>query len=332
MGPIAVDEVEIAVSHGGICHSDENLQNNDWGMTVYPFVAGHEFESRVVRVGSSIRNFSVGDRVGAGWFSHTDSDGPCALSGDHTISPTSQGTVVGRHGGLLIASGSRGPRSSRSMTAFRWGRPVRCSAAGPRSGPRSGSSPLRPIGGGGRNRWSRPSGAQIRSILGVSRHGLHEPGFEAGGSRAIWCSRRGRRIGCGSDRGSGRDARSSDHHHEFEHRLGRVYRDARALRPGSRRGRGHGPHSRPGLQSHQCRNVRSPDRPLPAPPTPDQRSILPVDTGSPRRPSIFRSNRSTKPSITFSPEMPGTAWSSIFPPEEVLIRSWGRVDLTGRGF
>lgn len=28
-GPIAPDEVEIAVSHCGICHSDQNMRNND---------------------------------------------------------------------------------------------------------------------------------------------------------------------------------------------------------------------------------------------------------------------------------------------------------------
>ncbi len=66
LGPLGADEVEIAVSHCGICHSDQNMRNNDWGMTVYPFVGGHEVEGRIVRVGSSIRNFAVGDRVGAG--------------------------------------------------------------------------------------------------------------------------------------------------------------------------------------------------------------------------------------------------------------------------
>lgn len=69
-------------------------------MTLYPFVGGHEVEGRIVRVGSSIRNFAVGDRVGTGWFGHTDADCPGALAGNHNVSPTSQGTVVARHGGF----------------------------------------------------------------------------------------------------------------------------------------------------------------------------------------------------------------------------------------
>ena len=100
LGPIGSDEVEIVVSHCGICHSDHNMRKNDWGITAYPFVGGHEVEGRIARIGSAVRNFAVGDRVGAGWFSHTDSDCPCALAGNHNVSPTTQGMVVGRHGGF----------------------------------------------------------------------------------------------------------------------------------------------------------------------------------------------------------------------------------------
>lgn len=99
-GPLGDDEVEIEVTHCGICHSDHNMRNDDWGMTVFPFVGGHEVEGRVARIGASVTGFAIGDRVGAGWFSHTDHDCPCALSGSHNLSPTSQGMVVGRHGGF----------------------------------------------------------------------------------------------------------------------------------------------------------------------------------------------------------------------------------------
>jgi len=41
-GRLGHDEVEIAVEHCGICHSDLNMVDNDWGMTEYPLVPGHE--------------------------------------------------------------------------------------------------------------------------------------------------------------------------------------------------------------------------------------------------------------------------------------------------
>ena len=66
LGPIGEDEVEIEVAHCGICHSDLSMANNDWGLTEYPFVGGHEVEGRVARIGDSVTNLSVGDRVGVG--------------------------------------------------------------------------------------------------------------------------------------------------------------------------------------------------------------------------------------------------------------------------
>ena len=38
----ALEEVEIKVSHCGVCHSDLSMLDNEWGMSKYPFVPGHE--------------------------------------------------------------------------------------------------------------------------------------------------------------------------------------------------------------------------------------------------------------------------------------------------
>lgn len=35
-------DVEIEITHCGICHSDLHLINNDWGISSYPLVPGHE--------------------------------------------------------------------------------------------------------------------------------------------------------------------------------------------------------------------------------------------------------------------------------------------------
>ena len=39
-GPLGAEDVEIAIEHCGICHSDLSMLDNDWGMTAYPFNRG----------------------------------------------------------------------------------------------------------------------------------------------------------------------------------------------------------------------------------------------------------------------------------------------------
>ena len=36
------DDVAIRITHCGICHSDLHMARNDWGMSLYPMVPGHE--------------------------------------------------------------------------------------------------------------------------------------------------------------------------------------------------------------------------------------------------------------------------------------------------
>lgn len=51
LGPLGSQEVDIKVRYCGICHSDLSMLNNDWGMTQYPFVPGHEVVEEVVAAG-----------------------------------------------------------------------------------------------------------------------------------------------------------------------------------------------------------------------------------------------------------------------------------------
>jgi len=60
------DDVVIDIAYCGICHTDLHFVENDWGMTVYPVVPGHEIVGHVTAVGSEVTNFKVGDRVGVG--------------------------------------------------------------------------------------------------------------------------------------------------------------------------------------------------------------------------------------------------------------------------
>lgn len=97
-GPLGDEQVEIAVESCGICHSDLSMLDNDWGMTAYPFVPGHEAVGTVVALGDHTKRVKIGDRVGLGWFSN--SCGACGecLSGNQNLCLTAEGTILGRHG------------------------------------------------------------------------------------------------------------------------------------------------------------------------------------------------------------------------------------------
>lgn len=60
------DDVAIKISHCGICHSDLHFAHNDWGMSSYPMIPGHEIVGTVTEVGSAVERFAKGDRVAVG--------------------------------------------------------------------------------------------------------------------------------------------------------------------------------------------------------------------------------------------------------------------------
>jgi uncharacterized zinc-type alcohol dehydrogenase-like protein len=99
-GVLGASEVEIKISHCGVCFSDVHLIDNDWGMSKYPFIPGHEIVGTVVAVGSDVRDRVMGERVGVGW--QADSCGICewCRQGDEHLCAKSQPTCVGRNGGF----------------------------------------------------------------------------------------------------------------------------------------------------------------------------------------------------------------------------------------
>jgi uncharacterized zinc-type alcohol dehydrogenase-like protein len=96
---LAPHEVEIRISHCGICRSDLHLIDNDWGMSKYPFIPGHEIVGTVSSVGSEVKYLAEGDRVGVGW--QANSCGYCewCRKGEEQLCARSQPTCVHRHGG-----------------------------------------------------------------------------------------------------------------------------------------------------------------------------------------------------------------------------------------
>ncbi|QDT65580.1 NADPH-dependent aldehyde reductase Ahr [Calycomorphotria hydatis] len=97
---IGPHEVEIDVTSCGICHSDLSMLNNDWQMTSYPFVPGHEVVGKIAAIGDHVSHLSVGQTVGLGWSSRSCMHCDQCMSGNHNLCPTAEGTIVGRHGGF----------------------------------------------------------------------------------------------------------------------------------------------------------------------------------------------------------------------------------------
>lgn len=99
-GPLGDGDVEIKVSHCGICHSDISMLGNEWGMSKFPLVPGHEVVGAVAALGSRVTHLKVGQTVGLGWYSRSCMTCRTCMSGDHNLCPTAEGTIVGRHGGF----------------------------------------------------------------------------------------------------------------------------------------------------------------------------------------------------------------------------------------
>lgn len=89
LGPFTLDrrdvkpnDVHIEILYCGVCHSDIHQARNEWGGSKYPMVPGHEIVGRIVKVGSEVKNFKVGDLAGVGCFVDSCRTCPACASGE----------------------------------------------------------------------------------------------------------------------------------------------------------------------------------------------------------------------------------------------------------
>ena len=59
-------DVLVEILYCGVCHTDIHFIRNDFGMSFYPLVPGHEIVGKVTDIGSHVKKFKVGDTVGIG--------------------------------------------------------------------------------------------------------------------------------------------------------------------------------------------------------------------------------------------------------------------------
>lgn len=99
-GALKPREVEIEVMYCGLCHSDVSIIDDEWGMSVYPVVAGHEVVGRIGQVGDQVSHLRAGQLVGLGWHSAYCNHCHSCNSGHQNLCGESTFTIVGHHGGF----------------------------------------------------------------------------------------------------------------------------------------------------------------------------------------------------------------------------------------
>ncbi|KAK3433810.1 hypothetical protein EUGRSUZ_D01086 [Eucalyptus grandis] len=57
------NDVTFKVLYCGICHSDLHSIKNEWGITSYPIVPGHEIVGVVTEIGTKVTKFKVGNKM-----------------------------------------------------------------------------------------------------------------------------------------------------------------------------------------------------------------------------------------------------------------------------
>ncbi len=70
----AVDEVLIAVSACGVCHTEIDEIEGRTPPSFLPIVPGHEVVGKVVKTGARVSKLTLGDRVGVGWIHRSSGD------------------------------------------------------------------------------------------------------------------------------------------------------------------------------------------------------------------------------------------------------------------
>ncbi|MFM6001480.1 MAG: NAD(P)-dependent alcohol dehydrogenase [Dolichospermum sp.] len=99
--PLGSNDVEIAVTHNGLCHTDIHMRDNDWNVSKFPLVAGHEVVGNITQIGADVTGIKIGNRLGFGWISNSCRVCDACLRGEENICRQGyKGLIVGNHGGF----------------------------------------------------------------------------------------------------------------------------------------------------------------------------------------------------------------------------------------
>ena len=96
-------DVEIAITHCGLCHTDVHLADDDFGWDGFPVVPGHEIVGAVRAAGPGVSRLAIGQRVAAGWQRSSCMECEWCMRGAENCCPGQQATCVGHYGGFAEA-------------------------------------------------------------------------------------------------------------------------------------------------------------------------------------------------------------------------------------
>jgi len=101
-GALAAEDVEVEVDYCGVCHSDLSMIDNEWGISAYPLIAGHEVIGRVVALGDSAKNkgLSLGQRVGIGWTAKSCEYCDACINGEQVNCVNNNVPTISNNGGF----------------------------------------------------------------------------------------------------------------------------------------------------------------------------------------------------------------------------------------
>lgn len=101
--PLGAFDIEVRIECCGLCHSDLHVIDDDWGISRYPLVPGHEIVGRVAARGAGVDWLEPGERVGIGWQRSGCLLCEHCLRGAENMCPGRRSTCIGHHGGLADA-------------------------------------------------------------------------------------------------------------------------------------------------------------------------------------------------------------------------------------
>ncbi|MBC7660708.1 MAG: NAD(P)-dependent alcohol dehydrogenase [Chitinophagaceae bacterium] len=98
------NEVQIKITHCGICHSDVHQARNEWNNTLYPCMPGHEIIGRVEKTGSAVKKFKTGDIVGVGCMVDSCKECPSCKEGLEQYCESEKGFLATYNGNQRMPS------------------------------------------------------------------------------------------------------------------------------------------------------------------------------------------------------------------------------------
>ena len=99
---LGATEVECDMICCGLCHTDAHMCSNDWGISDYPIVPGHEGVGLIRAIGASVKTHKVGDRVAVTWIRDSCMDcNSCMVGRENICRCGYQGTYLAGSAGVF---------------------------------------------------------------------------------------------------------------------------------------------------------------------------------------------------------------------------------------